>query len=58
MDVVELQMFTGKARDLDVQNSGKYVIGRLERQFTTSRDQMTTKLTISLTVQNNVRSNR
>ena len=45
-DVVELQMFTGKSRDLDVQNSGKYVIGRLERQFTTSRDNMSTKLTL------------
>ena len=46
-NVVELQSYKG-GRDtkLDTQNSGKYVVGRVEREWKTSSDQMQTKLTL------------
>ena len=44
--VVELMVFKGKEQDLDVQNSGKYVVGRVQRQFLTKNNQMNTKLTL------------
>ena len=45
-DVVRLETFKGRDKELDTQNSGKYVIGRVERVFTSSRDSMSTKLTL------------
>ena len=45
-DVVRLETFKGRDKELDTQNSGKYVIGRVEREFTSSRDSMSTKLTL------------
>ena len=45
-DVVRLETFKGRDKKLDTQNSGKYVIGRVEREFTSSRDSMSTKLTL------------
>lgn len=44
--VVELMVFKGKEQDLDIQNSGKYVVGRVQRQFLTKNNQMSTKLTL------------
>ena len=44
--VVELMVFKGKEQVLDVQNSGKYVVGRVQRQFLTKNNQMSTKLTL------------
>ena len=45
-DVVRLETFKGRDKELDTQNSGKYVIGRVEREFTSSRDSMSTRLTL------------
>ena len=39
-------VFKGKEQELDVQNSGKYVVGRVQRQFLTKNNQMNTKLTL------------
>ena len=39
-------VFKGKEQELDVQNSGKYVVGRVQRQFLTKNNQMSTKLTL------------
>ena len=44
--IVELTSYAGKERKLDTANSGLYVIGRIEREFVSSRDQMTTKMTL------------
>jgi len=44
--VVELVSFKGKSREKDVQNSGKYVVGKITRQFRSSADKMTTKVTL------------
>ena len=45
-DVVELLTFIGKDRDTDYQNSGLYVIGRVEKQFLSSDDKMSTKVVL------------
>ena len=46
-EIVELTTFRGgQERALDTANSGIYVIGRIEREFISSRDQMTTKMTL------------
>ena len=46
-EIVELTTFRGgNDRSLDTANSGIYVIGRIEREFISSRDQMTTKMTL------------
>ena len=45
-DVVELLTFKGKDRDTDYQNSGLYVIGRVEKQFLSSDDKMSTKVVL------------
>jgi len=45
-DVVELIAFKGKDRDTDYENSGNYVIGRVEKQFLSANDQMSTKLVL------------
>ena len=45
-DVVELLTFKGKARDVDYENSGFYVIGRVEKQFLSKDDKMSTKVTL------------
>tara|TARA_X000000368_G_scaffold179945_1_gene142035 strand:+ start:8583 stop:9854 length:1272 start_codon:yes stop_codon:yes gene_type:complete len=42
-DVVELLTFKGKDRDTDYENSGFYVIGRIEKQFLSADDKMSTK---------------
>ena len=45
-EVVELVSFKGKSREKDVQNSGKYVVGKITRQFRSAADKMTTKVTL------------
>ena len=45
-EIVELTNYKGKERVLDTANSGIYVIGRIEREFVSSNDQMTTKMTL------------
>lgn len=45
-DVVELLCFVGKDREIDTENSGKYVIGKVERQFLSQNDSMSTKLVL------------
>ena len=45
-DVIELLSFKGKDRKIDNANSGFYVIGRLERQFISQNDNMSTRLTL------------
>ena len=44
--VVELVSLKGRSREKDVQNSGKYVVGKITRQFRSSADNMTTKVTL------------
>ena len=45
-DVVEVLTFKGKDKELDYENSGRYVIGRVEKQFLSSGDMMSTKLVL------------
>ena len=46
-EIVELTTYRGgQDRALDTANSGIYVIGRIEREFISSNDQMTTKMTL------------
>jgi len=45
-DTVELTTYKGKQRSLDGNNSGVYVIGQIEREFISSSDRMTTKVTL------------
>ena len=46
-EVVQLDIYKGgRDRELDYANSGKYVIGKVERTFKTSQDKMTSKLTL------------
>jgi len=45
-DTVELTVYKGKARSLDGNNSGVYVVGQIEREFISSNDRMTTKATL------------
>ena len=45
-DVVEVLAFKGKDKQTDYENSGKYVIGRVEKQFLSQDDKMSTKLTL------------
>jgi len=45
-DTVELTTYKGKQRSLDGNNSGVYVIGQIEREFISSNDRMTTKVTL------------
>ena len=46
-EVVQLDIYKGgRDRELDYANSGKYVIGKVERTFKTSQDKMTTRLTL------------
>jgi hypothetical protein len=45
-DVVEVLSFKGKDKEMDYENSGRYVIGRVEKQFLSSMDKMTTKLVL------------
>ena len=45
-DLVELSSFTGKTRELDTANSGIYVIGRIEREYISSTDRMTTNMVL------------
>ena len=44
---MQLDIYKGGGdRELDYANSGKYVIGKVERTFKTSQDKMTSKLTL------------
>ena len=46
-EVVQLDIYKGgRDREQDFANSGKYVIGKVERTFKSSQDKMTTKLTL------------
>ena len=45
-DVVELRSYKGKNKEEDVQNSGKYVVGKITREFRSAADNMTTKVTL------------
>jgi hypothetical protein len=46
-EVVQLDIYKGgRDRKQDFANSGKYVIGKVERTFKTSQDNMTTRLTL------------
>ncbi len=45
-DVVEVMTFKGKDKQMDYENSGKYVIGRVEKQFLSQDDKMSTKLVL------------
>ena len=43
-ELVELTTYKGKDRVFDAENSGIYVIGRVEREFVSSNSNMVTKL--------------
>ena len=46
-EVVQLDIYKGTSdREQDYANSGKYVIGRIERTFKSSEDKMTSRLTL------------
>ena len=45
-EIVELTTYRGKDRNLDTANSGIYVIGRIHREYISSNDRMTTKMTL------------
>jgi len=46
-EVVQLDIYKGgRDREQDFANSGKYVIGKVERTFKSSQDKMTTRLTL------------
>ena len=46
-EVVQLDIYKGgRDREQDFANSGKYVIGKVERTFKTSEDKMTSRLTL------------
>jgi hypothetical protein len=45
-DVVEVQTFKGKSLDKDERQSGKYIVGKIYRQFVTDRDMMSTRVTL------------
>ena len=45
-EIVELTTYRGKDRNLDTANSGIYVIGRIHREYVSSNDRMTTKMTL------------
>ena len=45
-EIVELITYRGKERSLDTANSGIYVIGRIQREYISSNDRMTTKMTL------------
>ena len=46
-EVVQLDIYKGgRDRKQDFANSGKYVIGRVERTFKSSEDKMTSKITL------------
>ena len=46
-EVVQLDIYKGtRDREQDYANSGRYVIGKVERTFKSSQDKMTTKLTL------------
>ena len=43
-ELAELTTYKGKDREFDAENSGKYVIGRVEREYVSSNSNMVTKL--------------
>ena len=45
-ELAELTTYKGKDREFDAENSGKYVIGRVEREYVSSNSNMVTKLTL------------
>ena len=44
--IAELTTYKGRGRAFDAENSGKYVIGRVEREYVSSNSNMVTKLTL------------
>ena len=44
--VVEVVSYAGKALEKDAAQSGKYIVGKIYRQFVTERDMMSTRVTI------------
>jgi hypothetical protein len=44
--VVEVQSYAGKSLEKDAAQSGKYIVGKIYRQFVTERDMMSTRVTI------------
>lgn len=44
--VVEVTTYAGKALEKDAAQSGKYIVGKIYRQFVTERDMMSTRVTI------------
>ena len=44
--VVEVQSYAGKSLEKDSAQSGKYIVGKIYRQFVTERDMMSTRVTI------------
>ena len=45
-DVVELENYVGKNREKDPVNSGKYIVGKVFREYTSSDSKMKTRLTL------------
>jgi len=45
-DVVLVQNYVGPQRTLDPVNSGKYIVGKILREYTTTEDSMRTRLTL------------
>ena len=45
-DVVELENYVGRDRKKDPVNSGKYIVGKIYREYTTTDSKMTTKVTL------------
>ena len=46
-EVVQLDVYKGTSdREQDFANSGRYVIGRVERTFKSSEDKMTSRITL------------
>ena len=44
--VVEVESYAGKSLEKDAAQSGKYIVGKIYRQFVTERDMMSTRVTI------------
>ena len=45
-DVVELENYVGRDRQKDPVNSGKYIVGKIYREYTTTDSKITTKVTL------------
>ena len=45
-DVVELENYIGRSREKDPVNSGKYIVGKILREYNTTDSNMKTRLTL------------